>query len=253
MDSKPTATSKLVISSDAHDVSSDITEDEADISFRLNNLLELKANVPVDAGLMAEHFAHAVAASPSDLLRHTQRIFFLYQQFDSDGLYSALYDLFVALQDKGIRLRKRLLQGSRDRLQQEQYAVLSLWLAQGEPRKKEGFPLPNQSVLSRGITGVRDIIKVSYDKAGPQRDPLLEAREFIDYFQIDEARNLLEKAIFEQPERVELHLELIQLYQATRDNNGLQSMREKLIQYLPELPECWLTVGGKTHVGEKKT
>ncbi len=251
MDFQPPATAKLVLSDDPAEPLA-IQDAEVDLAFLSEEFSSLNPCVRVSAGMIADHLAHAVAATPADLLRHTQRIFFYYNRQDSDGLYSALYDLFVTLNNKGSRLRRRLLEGSRDRLLREQFAALSGWLNHGEPPSREDLPLPGQSILNRGITGVKELVEVTHFEKSTQRDALLEARERIEYFQIDEARELLEAAILEQPEREELHTELIHLYQATRDINGLRAMREKLSQLLPELPECWLTLGERPNGGEKK-
>ncbi len=172
-----------------------------------------------------------------------QRIYFFYQKQDSEGLYSALLDLFITLGNGGTSLRKRLLKGAQDRLMPEHYSVLARWLEKRTPCPDKELPPANQSLLSLGITGLRELVKViDPDKKNEQRDPLLEAREYIEYFQIEEALDLLESAILENPERKILHSELINLYQGIRDHARLQAMREKLSQIMTELPDCWLTL-----------
>jgi hypothetical protein len=221
----------------------DIIDAEVELGFRFDQLLALSPNVQVNNTLMAEHLAHAIAAAPTNLLCHTQRIFFFFGNGDHDGLYSALLDMFIAMDGKGKALRKRLLMGSRERLMPEHYNFLYRWLEQGQLREDKDILPAGQSILNKGITGVRKLVQVFYAESKAQRDPLLEAREYIEYFQIDEARELLENAIIAQPEREELHLELIHLYQATRDVAGMQTMRENLSQIMPLLPECWLKLG----------
>lgn len=244
MDSQPTSTTKLVLSDTPSSAPPDILDAEVELGFHFDELLSLNPSIRVSNVLMAEHLAHAIAAMPNNLLCHTQRIFFFFGNEDRDGLYSALLDLFIALDGKGKALRRRLLAGSRERLAQEHYSILSDWLEQGSPPEEKEILPAQQSILSKGITGVRKLVQVFYSEQESDRDPLLEAREHIEYFQIEEARELLETAIIAQPEREELHLELINLYLATRDNASLQTMREKLTQIMPQLPECWLTLGG---------
>jgi len=239
MDSQLAPTSKLVLTDSAATAPS-IPDTDVELGFRFDQLLALHPDLQVSGLLVDEHLAHAVAADPANLLCHTQRVFFFYGNQDSDGLYSALVDLFIALGDKGPALRRRLLNGSRERLSPRHFRVLSRWLEQGAPSEANEPSLASQSVLSLGITGVRTLVQVFHTERESERDPLLEAREYIEYFQIEEAKSLLEAAIFEQPEREELHTELIHLYQATRDLASLQAMREKLSQTMTTLPECWL-------------
>ena len=240
MDSQPTPTSKLVLTDGPVDAP-DLSDDEVELGFRFGESTALNPHIQVDRDRFAEHLAHAIAASPSDLFRHTQRIFFLYGNHDSEGLYSALLDLFIALGEKGTNLRRRLLKGSQDRLMPEHYRVLARWLEQRLPCPEKDLPLPSQSILSQGITGVRELVKIFTPEKGQDRDPLLEAREHIEYFQIDEAMDLLEAAVLEDPERKALHIELTSLYQAIRNPARLQAMREKLSRIMTELPDCWLT------------
>ena len=242
MDSQPTPTSKLVLT-DSPASAQIIPDTEVELGFRFDQLLALHPDLPVSDQLMEEHLAHGIAAYPGNLLCHTQRIFFFYGNLDSDGLYSALIDLFIALGSKGALLRKRLLNGARERLSPRHFAILSHWLEHGAPAEENELALASQSVLNPGVTGTRRLVQVFHTDQDSERDPLLEAREHIEYFQIEEARSLLETAIFEQPEREELHTELIHLYQATRDFARLQAMREKLSQTMIRLPECWLNLG----------
>jgi hypothetical protein len=251
MDSQVTSDLKLVLSNGPSNYQG-IGNHEVELGFRFDELLALNpSQAQIDDILLAEHLAHAIAATPTDLLRHTQRIFFYFDRNDSDGLFAALLDLFIALGNSGSPLRERLLIGSRTHLLDEHFAVLSSWLEEGIPCEEKDLPPHAKSILSRGITGVRELVKVSDDSLDSTRDPLVEAREHMEYFQINEARGLLEAAIFENPEREELHTELVQLYQATRDAPRLQAMREKLTQLLPKLPECWSITSSQTSEGKK--
>jgi len=241
MDSQLAPTSKLVLTDSPVGVPS-IPDSDVELSFRFDQLLALHPDLQVSSLLMEEHLAHAVAADPANLLCHTQRVFFFYGNMDGDGLYSALVDLFIALDNKGAPLRRRLLKGSREQLSPRHFRILSGWLEQGAASQESDIALASQSVLSQGITGVRKLVQVFHAERDSQRDPLLEAREHIEYFQIEEAKSLLEAAIFEQPDREELHAELIHLYQATRDFASLQAMREKLSQTMITLPKSWLNL-----------
>jgi hypothetical protein len=80
---------------------------------------------------------------------------------------------------------------------------------------------------------------VSINTSGEDRDPLLEAREHIEYSQLAEARTVLEEALPRQPSRIELHAELLLLYRATGDLDNFLRTREKLQQVVDSLPAIW--------------
>lgn len=218
----------------------DILEDEVELGFRFGQTTILNPHLKIDRSRFSEYLAHAVAASPADLLRHTQRIYYFYNNYESEGIYSSLLDLFLALGPSGRPLRHRMLMGTRDRLLPEHYQILARWLRENKPCPDHQLPLPTESLLHQGVTGIRELVRVQEFDKPPERDPLQEAREHIEYFQLEEARDLLEAAIFENPGRLALQQELIHLYQATRDYDRLREMREKLSQIMNELPDFWL-------------
>jgi Tfp pilus assembly protein PilF len=57
---------------------------------------------------------------------------------------------------------------------------------------------------------------------------LQEAQEHLEYGQIDEAREVLEAAILKDPQRPELHQDLLEIYRSTRAKEAFQSMRERI-------------------------
>jgi len=188
---------------------------------------------------VADYLAHSVAAVPDNLLRHTQRIFHHYNQDDQDGLYAALLDLFIALGHRGHTLRKRLLTGARNRLREDRYALLDRWLRSGRAPDWAELPPARQSVLTPGITGSLNLVRVSTNSSGEDRDPLLEAREHIEYSQLDQARTVLEEALIRQPARNDLQAELLLLYRAAGDLGNFLRTREKLQQVVDSLPAIW--------------
>lgn len=208
-------------------------------TFLIENSPALAPQCPGMENEMADYLAHAVAAAPGNLLRHTQRVFHHYGQNDQDGLYAALLDLFIALGHKGSVLRRRLLNGARNRLRKDCHTRLGRWLNSGCAPAWAELPPIRQSVLSPGITGSLNLVRVSVKPRLERRDPLLEAREYIEYSQLDQARAALEEALSRQPERAELHEELLHLYRATEDLDGFLSTREKLQQVVDSLPAIW--------------
>jgi hypothetical protein len=213
--------------------------DFAEPAFLIEESPELDPLCPGTADDIADYLAHSVAAAPDNLLRHTQRIFHHYRLNDHDGLYAALLDLFVALGRRGHKLRRRLLNGARNRLRRDCYARLDQWLRSELVPHWNELPLANRSVLTPGIVGLLDLVRVSVDTPDEDRDPLVEAREHIEYSQLDQARTVLEEALFREPQRTDLQTELLLLYRATGDLGRFLCTREKLQQIADSLPAIW--------------
>ncbi|QSA96270.1 FimV family protein [Methylococcus sp. EFPC2] len=185
--------------------------------------------------------AQAVSAAPGDLARHTRRIHHAYRSLDSEALYGALLDLFAVLGHHGRELRRRMLSASRDRLAAEQEQALRLWLESG--RRPPMSPRSRSACLSEGVEGETGLLHVREGEQVEIRDPLQEAREFIEYSQLEQAMDLLENAVRRQPERDDLRVELLSLYRATRDHARRDDFRRRLGTELGGLPPCWASDG----------
>jgi hypothetical protein len=187
-----------------------------------------------------DHLSHAIATQPTQLLAHTRRIFLKYWKKDGDGLYSALVDLFLVLgQQKGYALRKRLLWGSRDRLSACHFQALRLWLNAAETPQEADIPPASQSLFLHGVRGSLELVTL-FEQMEYHRDPLIEAREYIEFSQLEEARSLLEASVLQQPTRDDLLRELLELYNATRDTVHYLAMRAKLLSSIGRLPPYWI-------------
>lgn len=95
------------------------------------------------------HLCARVAATPGDLLSHTQRILLSYRQGDTDHAFGALVDLFVATGTKALPLRKTLLARCQDLISFEQRTLLSMNLVVG--LTETTAPACSHSVLGKGI------------------------------------------------------------------------------------------------------
>jgi len=206
--------------------------------FMMENLRSVNVGPILVSDDLTEYFAHQVARFPNNLLRHTQRVFFHFGNHDDEGLYSALLDLFLALKERGRALRARLLGGSKSRLSPDRFDALARCIA--EPITETELPRGSLSVLSQGLTGILPVVREERGSADSGREALVEAREYIEYFQLDEARALLESAVLADPQRDDLQQELLALYLATNDMEGLRNTRNQLSQLLDPLPEHWL-------------
>ena len=109
-----------------------------------------------------------------------------------------------------------MLAGAKSKLKDEHYRSLASILESENP-DLEGLPSTRFSMLSADLEGAATLVYTLEASDKKVRNPLTEARECIEYSQIDEARCILESAILGNPVWEELHLELLEIYRSTSD------------------------------------
>lgn len=191
---------------------------------------------PIFQLALADYLCHRVTREPSDLRSHVRRIFLAHEQQSTVELFGALVDLFIALGNKGLRLRQRMLEWSKENLEARQYGLLRESLAGGLDERTVAFV--HGAMLCRGVEGSLKLVESGAERSREPRDPLVEAREYLEYSQLDEARNLLEEALMQDPRRQELHEELLEIYRSTRDQSNFAKMLGRLNKGNPML-EQW--------------
>lgn len=198
--------------------------------------LRLDADGIGDEGV--EYIAYRIVRSPTDLCNHIRRILLQDDIGDSDDLYAALLDLFIVLEKKGFALRKRVLEGAKSHLSNQQYRGLSACLKSDHVQCDE-LPASASSMLAKGLIGNCRLVEAVHDETELVRDPLIQAREHIEYCQIDQARAVLEQAILQQPQRIELHTDLLEIYQSTRDRDAFLTFWQRLNDSENPAPDVW--------------
>jgi len=207
-------------------------------AFELSGVRRLRLDALEASNDTGTYLARQVARSPGDLCSHVQRINLFLQQGAGDEIYSALLDLFIALGPKGLPLRWRMLGTARHALSLEQFQALREGLEPGI-QAADAMPVGAGSMLSKGLTGSNRLVVNQTDTAEQQRDPLIEAREYLEYGQLEEARELLEQAVLKEPQRRDLQLELLEIYNYTRDETSFAAMRTRLEAMDVPLDDTW--------------
>lgn len=187
--------------------------------------------------LLADYFCHRIARDPQDLRSHVRRIFLTCESGLAEEIFPALIDLFIALGKNGTNLRRRMLEFSRAHLGGPEYNLLRDALATG--LNAATLPFTPGSVLCQGIEGTLQCVRPAAEAVGTSRDPLVEAREFLEYSQLDEARGVLEQAVLHQPQRADLHRELLSVYRSTRDKTNFSKTLRALDGAANPVPEAW--------------
>ncbi|MET0070383.1 MAG: hypothetical protein ABW096_10105 [Candidatus Thiodiazotropha sp.] len=169
-------------------------------------------------------YAHAVARSPKTLWLHVQRINLLATVGDPD-VQGALIDLFLVLDGRGIALCQRLLTMTKPLLPPEAYDLLSGQLAGDEPSSP---PSSRGAVLSAGRLGYEQLIRLEALAAEDLTDPSEVAAELLAYGQADLALEMLERAVLAEPDRLDLHQALLEIYHHSRDKKRITRFLQRL-------------------------
>ena len=167
---------------------------------------------------------YSIARRPKNLLIHVQRIIFCYQYRNEEYLYAALADFFVVLQEAGFVIKQKLLAGASTRL-----SPLSKQRLESYLHKPQLIVANSYTVLATGMESELNLVNMpAVAKAALDHDPLKIARDFIEYSQLDDAQETLEKAILIAPDYNELHEDLLELYKLTNNIDGFNKMYSTL-------------------------
>ncbi|WP_457673176.1 type IV pilus assembly protein FimV [Thiolapillus sp.] len=188
---------------------------------------------------LASHLGHCITRDPMDLKSHTRLVYLALGQRDSTALYSALLDLFIALEDQALSLRRHLLKRCAGKLQPHQRDILQASMEKGLHRDT---PLSDRgnSLLHRGNDSALPLVtRRKSARHSPEDDPLAEAREYLEYGQLEQALDRLESAMLRNPDNPALGDELLALYRQTGLKERHRHFIEKLMNAGLQPPASW--------------
>lgn len=184
-----------------------------------------------------ERLVFLVTKKPKCLPNHLQRIYYCFEHNLNAQLFGAIVDFLVILNQQGSEISWRVVLGAKSRLNKEQFETLKNYLK--TKHRDASLLIGNQySVFTKGLIGVNKMIS-QIEVETEENDPLMIALDHIQYFQLDEAKQVLEDAILANPERQDLRQELCELYQSTGDSNRFYQMLGKLARLGIELTDDW--------------
>jgi tetratricopeptide (TPR) repeat protein len=195
----------------------------------------------VDHDHWATHLAHISSQEPGNLLNHVRRIFIHLKGKQPEQLYGALVDLYIALGDKGERLRFSLLQKSRNLISQERYDLFLTYFKQGL-QPYHSLPASQYSVLGNFFSGEMRFVseqKIEHQSDNRKIDPLEIAKEELNYGNVTVAQQILEQAILQSPSRLGLHYGLLEIYRYTRSLDDLIDMENQLGENIGNAQTAW--------------
>jgi hypothetical protein len=190
-----------------------------------------------------KYLAHSVVRKPGCLLTHAQRIALHIKRKEPDGVQGALLDLFIVLGTRGEPLRQRMLKAAKPLLSQQLFDFFLSSFRQGISAT-DVLPSSPYSVLTQSLTGTTELVKPIRDLPVHDREPLQEARECLEFGQVDQARRILEAAILHHPEHPQIHHDLLEIYRYTADKERFSTMRSKLQPKNNPLAQLWDSMAG---------
>lgn len=178
---------------------------------------------------------------PNNLRRHVQYIFLLVRQQKKDALAikSALLDLFIVLGEGGQPLRERMLQVAKPYLTAADAVYFEQHMQSGLTEKSRVYGKV-YSFMTLALSGNGQAI-VRQKEEPVKKDFSLfdEAVSMLEQGDVDEARQILERAIKLQPDEEKIAEELLAIYQSQRDHEALAGIRQWFLENDLALPACW--------------
>lgn len=217
---------------------------ELPLTFRLGSERQLRIHQEY-APLSAWRFlSHHVRRYPQDLRAHTQRVLLAQQGSLRNCLAGSLQDVFIALESAGVQLRERLFHLVRDDLEEAEQIFFQQWLEADDGAAFRGR-WHEGSLLSTG-DGAEPLqllhIQQSQESAS-YSSVMEEVLACLEYGQIEEAQELLEKEVLIAGNHdAALEQELLNVYQYTRNKEGVGAMISKMKESGREIPATWLEI-----------
>jgi len=197
---------------------------DSDDSFIVEELLWLsekqsKAN-------LYQQIVSKVLRKPNKLMFHLQRIYFTYNSGMQEQLYASLVDLLWVLEGKGLALSHRMVMATQPILTEPQVKTLDTYLK----TQNSSLLLGNKfSVCTTGGMGFQTLVFKKIRGVDKVHDPLEIAKDYIEYSQLGSALQTLENALVSEPDRQDLHTELLDLLKKTDNTEAFKRITDTLL------------------------
>jgi hypothetical protein len=185
-----------------------------------------------------ESLIHQVSRDPKNLWCHLHRIFACYKFQQPEQLYAALVDFLFVLSGKGQSLALRMIGGSGNLINSEQRAIFLRYLKQPE---KSNLPGNQYTVLKCELLGTLRLV-AKKQRTQAERDYLDLAQDFIEYSQLESAIEVLEKGVKQEPSRLDIQEQLLELYRSTGNADRFRDLYALLLKDQRKLVSGWKTM-----------
>ena len=214
---------------------------ELSLIFRLPSERQLRIQQEYDPLVAWSFLSHHIRRYPLDLRAHTQRVLLAQQAELSDRLAGSLQDVFLALGNAGHLLRERLLELVKSSLNTEDQAFFSTWLHDGKLQdgreqqwRKGSLLCSGQDIKPQRLVDIeRSQVTASYTNV------MDEVFACLEYGQVDVAQQLLEAELLAGTADEAMEQELLNIYQYTRNKDGLDAMIRHYEEVGRAFPTSW--------------
>lgn len=214
--------------------------DVEQLCFQIDATRRLRLGEGALDGAVLDMLGHRIRDNPGDLRSHTRRILLLIERAEASALYGAMADLYIVLGSHGQALKKRLYHLAEPRLSRTAAAFLKKTMGSGIQPWDMSIAHLRTSLLCLCYTGVCEVVhRAAADARAGYANALEEAAASLEYGQVDEAREVLEKALREDPYGDEVAEELLKIYQGTRDEKSFARMRSFFRDSQLPVPDSW--------------
>ncbi len=192
--------------------------------------LGLNKNRKLPTGIDTAHtfnsFEYRLKQDPNDLSCHLQRMQFSITVKNRTELFAAICDLFIVLGERGLALRKRLLDTCSKVLNQEQLTLIDAHLNE-KPLSTHSESLPDRCLFKKEVLEYVEIEEHSDAATKTSEDVLRIAESYIANSQFDTALEYMQTRLEHDQKNKALTLKLISLYRALNRADKFHSAFEK--------------------------
>lgn len=171
------------------------------------------------------YFLHSIARNPKNLLAHVQRINSVSARGSKSDIYSALLDLFIALGSQGLALRRAMLALVSSQLDPAHRLFLSDAMETGVSAR-DLINDPGFSMLINGYSGCDELVIIERQQGEEKGDPLQQAMASIECSDLEDARIILEDALYSDRENLDQQKLLLEIYRKTGDKKHFMALYE---------------------------
>lgn len=178
---------------------------------------------------------YKVSRSPKRLMFHVQRIYHCFDSRLPEQLYAALIDLFYTLKGKGRALSQRMVVEVMEVLDEPEAIKVRNYLVSYDENLLVGN---HYSIFTTGLISSLAVIE-EVSKNNTEYDVLSLAHDYIEYSQLEQAMEVLEGGILDMPKRLELQIELLELYTITKSYQAYKKMTDQLQKNKINITDEW--------------
>ncbi len=206
----------------------------------IQNHTELQLSRLVEKDAALECLGHRILGKPADLRAHVQRILLLVKDGDGAALYSALLDLMIALGSHGQALKQRMLRLAEPLLAPATQAFFRERIAQGVTPDDPQITRVKGSLLRVSHVAGAPLVKRAAGSSPRPVSVMEQANALLEYGQLEQAVELLENALLQDPDQESEAELLLGLYRTLREEARWHGMCEQLQLNFNRLPASWV-------------